>query len=161
MPQVLEITWETNTKGETNKKDINEIGGGNFNETECEVQVNTQQNIEEFNWSESLGDLNFDDEPATNVPTQCSTTNHTELETTLVTENAKDTNFIPDIGGSTHAGIEFEPEVGGSSNAPDGSDINGYNYMVPKEYVSEHKEDEESDSEQAKLDMMHSLANVI
>ena len=44
MPQILEITWETMSRGETNREDINETGGGHFNETEGEVQVNTEPN---------------------------------------------------------------------------------------------------------------------
>ena len=55
--------------GEINREDINETGGGHFNETECEVQVNTQPNSEEFNWSESLGYLDIDNEPTPTTPT--------------------------------------------------------------------------------------------
>ena len=105
--------------------------------------------------------MNDDNEPAPTVPTQCSNANLTAPEnaptpTTRaehVTENAQDTECVPDVGGSSNAsdGTEFETEVGGSSNAPDGTDY-GYNYVGPEGYVSELDEKTEHDSEQSKSD---------
>ena len=93
MPQVLELTWETSNRGEVDDSCV-EIGGGSFNEKRGGSCVETGGG----HFNETEPEIN--DEPTTNAPMQCSNVNDDPYDAP-VTENAQDTDFVPDLEGNT------------------------------------------------------------